>query len=123
MTLGIGTMQGRRQPARTITAVYPARTRQQRRLLARQAGHAGRLVAVGVALIIAAVAVFGAGSPDGRGSAVTQQSFVVPEARGAPMPSFCEDMARRSGLCSAYLIQLMPQAKSLPVLQSGEELS
>ena len=51
MTLGIGTLPTRtRQPVRVISAVYPVQTREQRRLLARNASHAGRLVAIGVAL-------------------------------------------------------------------------
>ena len=45
MTLGIGTLPTRtRQPVRVISAVYPVQSREQRRLLARNASHAGRLV-------------------------------------------------------------------------------
>ena len=62
MTLGISTLSTRtRQPVRVINAVYPVQTRAQRRLLARNASHAGRLVALGVALVITAFAVFAAG--------------------------------------------------------------
>ena len=58
MTLGIGTLPTRNhQPVRVIRAVYPVQTGQQRRLLARNASHAGRLVAIGVALITAAIAL------------------------------------------------------------------
>jgi hypothetical protein len=63
MTLGFGTLHTRtRQPVRVISAVYPVQSREQRRLLARNAGHMGRLVALGVALAITAFAVFSAGS-------------------------------------------------------------
>jgi hypothetical protein len=87
MTLGIGTLPTRtRQPVRVIRAVYPVQSRQQRRLMARNAGHMGRLVALGVALLITAVAVFsaGGGSNDTQASSAGGLPVIVPEARGAP---------------------------------------
>jgi hypothetical protein len=47
---------------RVISSVYPVQTRQQRRLLARNAGHMGRLVGIGAALLITAACLFAAGS-------------------------------------------------------------
>lgn len=87
MTLGIGTLPTRtRQPVRVIRAVYPVQSREQRRLLARNAGHTGRLVALGVALLITAFAVFSAGgSPDDtQASSAGGLPVIVPEARSAP---------------------------------------
>jgi hypothetical protein len=87
MTLGIGTLPSRsRQPVRVIRAVYPVQTRQQRRLMARNAGHMGRLTAIGVALLIATFAVFSAGgSADGtQASSAGGLPVIVPEARSAP---------------------------------------
>ena len=71
---------------RVIRAVYPAQTREQRRLLARNAGHMGRLVALGVALLITAVAVFSAAgrSNDSQASSAGSLPGIVPEARNAP---------------------------------------
>ena len=85
MTLGIGTLPLRtRQPVRVITAVYPRQTREQRRLLTRNAGHMGRLVALVVALLITAVAVFSAGgSNDAQASSSGGLPVIVPEARSA----------------------------------------
>jgi hypothetical protein len=90
MTLGIGTLPIRtRQPVRVIRSVYPVQSREQRRLLARNAGHMGRLVAVGVALLITAVAVFTAGgNSDGvQASSAGGLPVIVPEARSAPPAS------------------------------------
>jgi hypothetical protein len=87
MTLGIGTLPTRtRQPVRVIRAVYPVQSRAQRRLMARNAGHMGRLVALGVALLITAVAVFsaGGGSNDTHASSSGGLPVIVPEARSAP---------------------------------------
>ena len=87
MTLGIGTLPLRtRQPVRVISAVYPRQTREQRRLLARNAGHMGRLVAVGVALLITAVAVFsaGGGSEDAQASSAGGLPVIVPQAHSGP---------------------------------------
>ena len=86
MTLGIGTLPTRtRQPVRVITAVYPVQTREQRRLMARNASHMGRLVAIGVALLIAAIAVFSAGgrSDDAQASTAGGLPVIAPEARSA----------------------------------------
>jgi len=87
MTLGIGTLPLRtRQPVRVISAVYPRQTREQRRLLARNAGHMGRLVALGVALLITAVAVFsaGGGSDDAQASSTGGLPVIAPQAHSAP---------------------------------------
>jgi hypothetical protein len=87
MTLGIGTLPGHtRRPVRVISAVYPVQSREQRRLLARNAGHTGRLVALAVALLITAVAVFASGGSTGdtQASSVGGSPVVVPEARTAP---------------------------------------
>jgi len=85
MTLGIGTLSTRsRQPVRVISAVYPVQTREQRRLLARNAGHMGRLAALGVALIITAFAVFGAGgSNDTQAASAGGLPVIDSEARSA----------------------------------------
>src|SRR6185436_3012156 len=87
MTLGIGTLPTRtRQPVRVIRAVNPVQSREQRRLLARNAGHMGRLVALGVALLITAVAVFsaGGGSHDSQASSSGGLPVIVPQAHAAP---------------------------------------
>jgi hypothetical protein len=87
MTLGIGTLSTRtRQPVGVITTVYPMQTREQRRLMARNAGHTGRLVALGVALVVTAAAVFSAGgsSTDTQASSAGGLPVIVPEARSAP---------------------------------------
>lgn len=112
MTLGIGTLSTRtRQPVRVISAVYPVQTREQRRLLARNASHAGRLAAIAVALVITALAVFsaGGGSSDAQASTSaglpisielgTPQTPGVPAARSAPLSSTCANPELRSGLC------------------------
>jgi hypothetical protein len=104
MTLGIGTLPTRtRQPVRVITSVYPVQSREQRRLLARNAGHMGRLAALGVALLITAVAVFAAGGGSGGAQASSAGGLpvIAPEARSAPPSWACQDVALRSGLCSA----------------------
>ena len=92
MTLGIGTLPTSRQPVRVIRAVYPVQTREQRRLLARNAGHMGRLVAVGVALLIAAFAAFSAGGSDDTQASSGGLPVLVPEASAHQvidtMPSF-----------------------------------
>ena len=91
MTLGIGTLPTRRQPVRVIRAVYPVQTREQRRLMARNAGHMGRLAALGAALLIAAVAVFSTGGSDDT-QASSGLPVLVPEASAhqviETMPSF-----------------------------------
>jgi hypothetical protein len=87
MSLGIGTLPIRtRQPVRVISAVYPVQTRAQRRLTARSASHMGRLVAIAVALMITAVAVFTAGGGSSEAQASTEGGLpvIVPEARSAP---------------------------------------
>jgi hypothetical protein len=87
MTLSIGTLPTRtRQPVRVIRAVYPVQSREQRRLMGRNAGHMGRLAALGVALLITAFAVFGAGgsSDDTQASSAGGLPVIVPEARSAP---------------------------------------
>ena len=102
MTLGIGTLPTRtRQPVRVISAVYPVQSRYQRRLLARNASHAGRLVAIGVALLITAFAVFtaGGGSSDAQASGPDGLPVIVPEARSAPLSATCANPELRSGLC------------------------
>jgi len=102
MTLGIGTLSIRtRQPLRVINAVYPVQTRAQRRLLARNASHAGRLVALGIALVITAFAVFaaGGGSSDAQASTSGGLPVIVPEARSAPLSATCANPELRSGLC------------------------
>jgi len=111
MTLGIGTLSTRgHQPVRVISAVYPVQTREQRRLLARNASHAGRLVAIGLALVITAFAVFAAGgsSSDAHASSGglplsielgTPQTLGVPEARSATLSATCANAELRSGLC------------------------
>ena len=86
MTLGIGTLPTRtRQPVRVIRAVYPVPTREQRRLMARNASHMGRLVALGVALVVTAAAVFSAGgsSNDTQASSAGGLPVIVSEARSA----------------------------------------
>ena len=82
MTLGIGTLPTRtRQPVRVIRAVYPVQSREQRRLMARNTGHMGRLVALGVALLITAVVVFsaGGGSHDSQASSSGGLPVIVPQ--------------------------------------------
>jgi hypothetical protein len=121
MTLSVGTLSTRRrQPVRVITAVYPAQTRQQRRIMVRNAGHAGRILAMGIALIITAVTVFSARGSNDREASSAGLPVIVPEARSAPSQSGCPDVALRSGLCSVYVTDMAPRAYSLPALQSGE---
>ena len=106
MTLGIGTLPSRRQPVRVISAVYPVQTPEQRRHLAHNASHAGRLVAVGVALLITAVAVFSAGGSNNSKAASSAGGLPtgVPEARSAPSSVACPDELLHSDVCtlSAY---------------------
>ena len=107
MTLGIGTLPIRtRQPVRVIRAVYPVQTREQRRLLARNAAHMGRLVALGVALLVTAAAVFSAsGSPnDTQASSAGGLPVIVPHARSAP-PAAVTSM---NGAPVAYKLTTLP---------------
>jgi len=119
MTLGIGTLSTRsRQPVRVINAVYPVQTRAQRRLLARNASHAGRLVALGVALVITAFAVFaaGGGSSDAQASTSGGLPVIVPEARTAPLSATCANPELRSGLCivsfNTYEVSSGPEGRA-----------
>jgi hypothetical protein len=115
MTLGFGTLprtarrtheSHTRRPVRVISAVYPAQSREQRRLLARNAGHMGRLAALGVALLITAFAVsrVGGGSSEAQASSSGGLPVVVPEARSAAP---CADVELRSGLC---IVPITPTA-------------
>src|SRR5690349_1281548 len=104
MSLGFGTLPARRRPVRVITAVYLPQTREQRRLLARNAGHFGRLVAIGVALVIAAYAVFtGGGSSNAQASTAT--TVDVPQAHVAPA-------AGTRAAAGAYLIDLTSEGRA-----------
>jgi len=111
MTLSIGTLPTRgRQPVRVIRAVYPVQSREQRRLMARNAGHMGRLAALGVALLITAFAVFSAGgsSDDAQASSAGGLPVIVPEARSAP-PAAVVDI---TGAPVAYELTLNAEGRA-----------
>ena len=122
MTLGIGTLPSRRQPVRVISAVYPVQTPEQRRHLAHNASHAGRLVAVGVALLITAVAVFSAGGSNNSKAASSAGGLpgVVPEACSAPSSVACQDVVLRSGFCSvSYITDVSPSGYEVAMSSEG----